>query len=102
MRIELEEVNFSHSVRVLLYEKRGDEIYLAKPINLVFEKQQQGSIWEPTFTVYHAASFLKSMSEALHQMGIKPDHQSKTEGLLEATKYHLEDMRKLALKINGS
>jgi hypothetical protein len=35
------------------------------------------------------------LKKAIEGQGIKPESVSKSEGLLEATKYHLEDMRKL-------
>ena len=42
-----------------------------------------------------ANDFLKALAEALDQQGIKTDKDAKIAGTLEATKYHLEDMRKL-------
>jgi len=38
--------------------------------------------------------WLEALAEALDGAGIKTD-KAKAEGLLEATKYHLEDMRNL-------
>ena len=42
-----------------------------------------------------ANDFLQALAEALDQQGIKTDKDAKIAGTLEATKYHLEDMRKL-------
>ena len=42
-----------------------------------------------------ANDFLEALAEALDQQGIKTDKDAKIAGTLEATKYHLEDMRKL-------
>jgi len=39
--------------------------------------------------------FLKKFAEAIDEQGIKTDMDAKIEGTLEATKYHLEDLRKL-------
>jgi len=39
---------------------------------------------------------LQAFAEALSERGIKTDNDHKIAGTLEATKYHLEDMRKLA------
>jgi len=39
---------------------------------------------------------LQAFAEALSEHGIKTDNDHKIAGTLEATKYHLEDMRKLA------
>lgn len=41
---------------------------------------------------------IQALAEAFATKGIKTNNDHKNEGLLEATKYHLEDMRKLALK----
>jgi len=39
---------------------------------------------------------LRSFAEALSEYGIKTDNDHKIAGTLEATKYHLEDMRKIS------
>lgn len=39
---------------------------------------------------------LQAFAEALAERGIKTDNDHKIAGTLEATKYHLEDMRKIA------
>ena len=41
---------------------------------------------------------LISMANLLDKKNIKTDSNAKVEGLLNATKYHLEDMRKLVFK----
>ena len=46
-----------------------------------------------------ANQILKELAEAIDKQGVKTDQDAKTEGLLQATKYHLEDMRTL-LKLN--
>lgn len=40
---------------------------------------------------------LQSIAEAFSNFGIKTSNDHKIEGTLEATKYHLEDMRQIAL-----
>ena len=42
-----------------------------------------------------ADEFRKAMSDMLAEKGIKPDRDAKIEGTLEATRYHLEDLRTL-------
>ena len=44
-----------------------------------------------------ANDFLKALAEALDQQGIKTDKDAKIR--IRATKYHLEDMKKLILKL---
>ena len=43
-------------------------------------------------------SFLISLCKELDGKGIKTENHHKLEGILESTKYHLEDMRKLVFK----
>lgn len=69
---------------------------LAKPVKLEYEKADELDMdIEPTlFIPFHLQSvFLKTLLKAMENQGIKPESTSKIEGLLEATKYHLEDMR---------
>jgi hypothetical protein len=40
----------------------------------------------------------QAILQAILERGVKPQEQSKVEGLLEATKVHLEDMRRLVFK----
>lgn len=44
---------------------------------------------------FFAPSFLAALAEALDKNGIKTDKDAKIQGTLDATKYHLEDLRKL-------
>ena len=51
---------------------------------------------------YVANDFLNALAEALDKRGIKTDKDAKIQGTLEATRYHLEDLRSLLkLKENG-
>lgn len=49
-------------------------------------------VWFAEMTSDQLQAFANSMAS----QGIKTTNDSKNEGLLEATKYHLEDMRKIA------
>ena len=42
-----------------------------------------------------AQDFLQGLAEALDKQGIKTDKDAKIQGTLDATRYHLEDLRKL-------
>lgn len=78
--------------------------YVVQPIELILKEQQEGVVVEPTFFLdsEDQYEFIKSMAELAESMGIKTDRQEKEEskntGVLEATKYHLEDFRKLVFK----
>jgi len=45
-----------------------------------------------------ATELFKNLAEAINEIGIKTKHDARIEGELDATKYHLEDLRKI-LKI---
>ena len=54
---------------------------------------------KPTFEVPNFQDFINAMGEAVMEYGYKGSKEAKNEGMLESTKYHLEDLRKL-LKLN--
>ena len=54
-----------------------------------------------TLSGREANQILKELAEAIDRQGVKTDQDAKTEGLLEATKYHLEDLRRI-MKIGRS
>lgn len=86
---------------IYLYEEYDGKKYLAKPINLEFSEIKEAVIMGPTIKIpyYDAKEFMESMAEQLDKDGIKTDKDAKIEGTLEATRFHLEDLRKL-LKLN--
>ena len=47
---------------------------------------------------YVSTQIFSALAEALDKQGVKTENDFKIQGLLEATKYHLEDMRKLVFK----
>ena len=106
MKIKINKQPFSDSLSVLLYSDKDRKRYAVKPVNLIAKEIKEGTSIEPTFSIpsWEAHEFLKSMAELCEEMGIKTDKQlqeeSKNKGVLEATKYHLEDMRKLVFKEN--
>jgi hypothetical protein len=55
---------------------------------------------QPTLRLngYESGAILKALSEAIHDQGVSTDNDAKMRGLLEATKEHLSDMRKLVFK----
>lgn len=74
-------------------------VWLAKTVQLEFEditEKISGRV-EPTisFPTIIGEMFLKAFGDALSGLDIKVDSQHKLEGILEATKFHLDDCRKL-------
>jgi len=90
----------------------ADEIYIfddreniTVKIDVTFTKHNgdiKGFELEPTLSLqrdddFNGKEFLVALSEALQEMGIYPENPEVKE--IKATKYHLEDMRKIALNL---
>ena len=80
----------------------GDDAYgktfLAKPMELTFEPLAEGACFkEPTlkFAGHTSREFLPALANALAEAGYR--QESTDAGELKATKYHLEDMRRLTM-----
>jgi len=75
---------------------------VAKPMDLIFEEMKDLEPNEPSIKISRIfgkeTNFLQALSDALAKCGYKPKSVEENEGELKATKYHLEDMRKIALK----
>lgn len=96
------ERNFAEdSLSIYFINERDGGRYLVKPVQLVFKKIEEGELIEPSIKLGSslAQPFLQSIAEALDKNGVKTDNDAKIAGTLEATRYHLEDLRKL-LKVN--
>lgn len=87
-------------LRIFITTEESGKILLAKPVELVFEKVNPCEFNDPTLKVsgYVANDFLQAFQDALSKRGIKTDNDHKLQGTLEATKYHLEDLRKIVFK----
>jgi len=92
-------------------ETDSDEIFIteeilnhkrrvALPMKLEWKELSQYDSCQPTLKIPGMISreLYKALQLALEQQGIKPDSTSKMEGILEATKEHLKDMRRLVFK----
>jgi hypothetical protein len=85
--------------------REGEKVAIAKPVRLEMKEligDERYSMQEPLMRIpLHGrySGFLKSLATELQRLDIRPADESKLIGELTATKYHLEDMRKLALKI---
>lgn len=61
-------------------------------------KQDEMSDPNDYFVRFESLDQLHAIAEALANYGVKTSNDHKNEGLLEATKYHLEDMRRIAFE----
>ena len=84
-------------LEVTLWKRVGDTCFVAKPWVLEFEKVDVGSVVKPSMVIPYQmqGKLLKEILKVIDQQGLKLDTDLKMEGELKATKYHLEDMRKL-------
>lgn len=88
-------------IEFLLYRRLPNGTrQVVKPINLEIITLENSESSEATFTLpeYEGRELLKDLAEELDKNGIKTSKDAKMEGTLEATRYHLEDMRKLIFK----
>src|SRR5947209_16586587 len=79
------------------YERRNGKTYAAKPVELVFAEVGESSPFPPTLQMdyFYAEPFLEALAEALDKAGVKTEHDATIQGQLDATRYHLEDLRTL-------
>lgn len=81
-------------VECMTQDSRGQQILIrVKPMG------DMGKI-KPTLRIggRDAGEILKAFAEAIHEQGVATDNDARLRGLLEATKEHLSDMRKLVFR----
>jgi len=82
---------------IISYDEKIGRRYIAKPLNLIFEEVKDGYVVEPTIEIssFMAEDFLRAWADVLKEYGIIKKETTEINGALEATKYHLEDLRQL-------
>lgn len=83
-----------HGTEVMTWDSNGNQILL-----IVSEGQATDGI-KPTLRLnsFDSTALLKSLADAINNYGVKTDSDARISGLLEATKEHLADMRKLVFE----
>lgn len=91
---------YTNSIEFYFFDNGPNSRSVAKPMELIFEKVEDGKEYEPSLRIpdYLASSFLKAVAAALDENGVRPPSVDRIEGEMEATRRHLEDMRKLVFK----
>ena len=93
---------FGVDIYIMQIDKFGKHISVAQPIEFVFKevKKEDEFKIKPTIELgrFFADDFLKAWVEAAKEKGLKPEEDYIMQGKLEATKYHLEDMRKIVFE----
>jgi len=97
MKVKIYKNPYKDIIEFLIYDERNGKRYIAQPVKLIFKEWKEGEEIKPTLEIggFFEGEFLEALAEALDEKGIKTDKDAKIEGILEATKYHLEDLRKL-------
>ena len=89
----------TEALEILIVEELGNgKISIAQPVHLEFETfdingpmPSRGATL--TIAGMYAKDFLRGLAEVLDGQDIKTDKDEKIAGTLEATRYHLEDLR---------
>lgn len=100
MKIKIYENPLSGAVDFLLYREVGHKVFYVKPVEFRFEEKTEGNWAVPTFTIgdNSAKEMLQELADMLDQKKIYPSTKPPLTNELIATKYHLEDMRRLVFK----
>ena len=96
--------NFAHSAMYVYRESGVDDtlIFYYHPEKEEFEEKliKGGEKIKPTFVFPRRMRIEEKLTQALTEKGIKPDSNSKNEGMLKATERHLVDLRQM-LRLKG-
>jgi len=97
MRLHIYQDPMFGGVSLVFFEDRGIKRFISKPIKLEMEEYEEGADYKPTIIIprHYSQEFLKNLAEELDYKGVKTDNDAKIKGTLDATKFHLEDLRKL-------
>lgn len=99
-QVFVHKVDFGEWTSVYFTKVVGGKRYVAKPVQLEYVEVDRGDAPEPTLALgeYESTPFLKAIVNECMEKGITPDVIEPLKNVLDATKYHLEDMRKLVFQ----
>lgn len=98
MKVRIYSNPWDNTTNIAFLVQKNGQWHIAKPVELVFEPIEDGTMNIPPTIMLSsevAHEFLTGLAQALDDRGIKTDSDAKLQGTLEATKFHLEDMRGL-------
>lgn len=104
MKIKIEFQDYAFQTDIYLTTGDGEGLAVAEPVKFIFknvtEAHREGKPIEPTITLPHpmGKSFIDAWADVMERNGIKAPSDHKIAGVLEATKSHLEDMRRLVFR----
>lgn len=107
MRIISRQSWIADCIDLMFIDKVGDRISVAEPVVLTFnlvEGSEHGAYRlpeTPTLSIPrdNAKEFFESMAKVADERGFPSPSEEHVRGVLKATEFHLDDMRKLALKL---
>ena len=94
----------SDEIKVFILRRDGaktEYITIGKDGFFEIDSVPEGAVIKPFFRIngfFWQGDFLESFANAIRETGVAPESEAKLSATLEATKYHLEDMRKLVFK----
>ena len=77
-----------YEVEILVPDGNGFQLKRQKSLDLIENPTMK-------FPIHIKTEIFKALADGLSKNGIETDSQSKIQGTLEATKYHLEDLRSI-------
>lgn len=96
VRFERDYINQKYNVFMFDNSNNGRRVFFKGDNTVVTVEDGQMLKHEDVIFCSIPDDALKAFADELSNIGIKTDNDHKMAGTLEATKYHLEDMRKLA------
>ena len=86
---------YSNMIEVAFVKIKNGKRFIAKPVNLEFKEIEEGVETRATmeFNLWEGKELLNAFKKELEGINL-----NQIEGELKATKYHLEDMRKIVYK----
>jgi len=100
IKVYISQPGYSGRISIAVVDERNGKRYLAKPVELEFEEMEEEKDYLPTFQLPRMMGemFLQAFAEALDEVNVKTEKDAKIAGVLEATRLHLEDMRRLVFR----
>lgn len=97
MNIQIRSDWVGYGLEIIFWEERDGKVYAVQPMEMIFKECPGGATTGPSLRIAgaYANEFMKAFAEALDKKGVKTENDHKIAGTLEATRFHLEDMRKL-------
>ena len=92
-------------ILIYIFERIGNKTRVIEPVQLVTKEigLDPNEKMEPFLRLDHrfSSGFLKAFAKAIDEEGIKTDSDAKIQCTLEATKFHLKDLRMLLFNKEG-